>query len=125
MNQVILFGGGDAGGFYIDPNGHIHRIPPYTPYLVSLVRSFGALVQAEHRARGEDKAELATLADSMQTALVAHVERTAGPVAAQAGIVSYDPEDGFVCGNGPHRFPIPHPHGESIAAALETVTASH
>jgi hypothetical protein len=27
----ILFGGGDAGGFYIDSNGKLHKIPPYDP----------------------------------------------------------------------------------------------
>jgi hypothetical protein len=30
IEMVVLFGGGDAGGFII-LNGKIHRIPPYNP----------------------------------------------------------------------------------------------
>jgi hypothetical protein len=30
VEMVVLFGGGDAGGFIII-NGKIHRIPPYNP----------------------------------------------------------------------------------------------
>ncbi len=126
MSQVILFGGGytDAGGWYIDANGHVHKIPPYDPYVSSLFTTLSSLVKAESAARDADKKEAGSLADFVQAAVVTHVERTAGPVAAQAGIVFYDPEgDGFICGNNGGRHPIGPPRAE-LAGAVAALAAN-
>jgi hypothetical protein len=124
MAQVILFGGGDGGGFYIDANGRLHKIPPYDPSAVALVRSFGYLVRAESLARGATaKKEVSALADAVQGAVYAHIEKSVGSGAAQGTIVSVSDEgDGF-CGTPTGRHHIgPQPRGQ--IAALEGVTAS-
>lgn len=68
MNSIILFGGGDGGGWYIGTDGKIHRIPPWNPEselanIVSVLTTAGELTQeagsVSNRELGESMLHLA------------------------------------------------------------------
>ena len=128
MMQVILFGGGDAGGIYIDANGKVHRIPPFDPYAASLTRAFASLVTAESYARGSNEKEAAAFADQVQESFVAHVERSIGASVGAAGIVYDDPtaaSSAAMAGAGrSRRRPRPRPRRRDPRHARQQSTKS-
>lgn len=112
--MVVLFGGGDGGGFYIGPDGKIHRIPPWTPDSMAHLKAANSLLQAARLSEDISAKEISTMAQKLiskavQTTLKGVVITDATPIAFM------DVDGGFVCGStGKPRFtfpvPSPRPH---------------
>lgn len=110
MPTIILFGGGDGGGFIITANG-VRRIPPFDPALAAQLRGISLLVNAvtrlpDKRAQGELR-DIATKASNFA---VEQIEGIFGPLEADSTIVYEDSGGGFTCGStGKPPIPIPFP----------------
>ena len=62
----ILFGGGDAGGFYIDGNGKLHKIPPYDPGVLREVELGVTMLSRAAKVRDKDlSGRLESLGESL------------------------------------------------------------
>lgn len=104
---LILFGGGDGGGYRITPHG-IHRIDPFGPAVFGQLKAVSALVQAQHSVpEGAIRNELGALTTRLSGEVVAETGRAAG---TRGGLVYLDDVDGgFICGStGQPPIPIPH-----------------
>jgi hypothetical protein len=117
--MLILFGGGDGGGIYIDANGKIHRIPPWDPHVMNELKATNAVLRAA--AGLSDKGmvgQLSEFGERLTTATIPEllkspeVVKSVGQRGVEVGPVAFlDAEDGFVCGStgkGPGHIPIPH-----------------
>src|SRR2546423_64866 len=77
--MFILFGGGDAGGFWIGSDGKIHRIPPWTPDIVAQFKAVSALVTLG--AQVNDAAvvkDAGALAERLSTTVIPKATKIAG-----------------------------------------------
>jgi hypothetical protein len=112
--MMVLFGGGDGGGFWIGPDGKIHRIPPWNPELLRQLRAAKAVLSAAD-GLGEKGLgrELLGIGERLTTTAIPEVVKVAGQAGAEEGpVVFMDAEDGFVCGStGKRPIPFPVPHG--------------
>jgi hypothetical protein len=114
---MILFGGGDGGGFYIGPDGKIHRIPPWTPDVMSELKAVNALSTASQRLGNAPLGkEMFSLAERVSSTVIPQIAKSVhGGLAADQSVAFIDADDGFVCGStGRHPLPFPIPHGPSV-----------
>ncbi len=103
MRVVILFGGGDAGGLIIGPNG-VKPIPPFDPRVRVKLRATLALLQAsEQLADDELGSVLAEHAESLARRTVPEVEKDVGEVGPEGGVAFIDMDAILWCGNEPPR----------------------
>ncbi len=108
MAQVIIFGGGDAGGIIITPNG-VRRIPPFDPSILLQLRGVSSLIQSTLYARTERLGqEFFSVLNKLSNLIVGRVEAVVGQLDAENSLVYQDDEGGFTCGsNG--KLPLPFP----------------
>lgn len=110
MAQVILFGGGDAGGLIITPDG-IRRIPPFDPAITVQLKAVGTLLRAQPTLRDTPiQKEVDAITTSLATMAAQQVETKVGQLDEGSGIICFDDDDGFVCGSTgkpPIPFPVP------------------
>ncbi len=111
MRIVILFGGGDAGGLIIGPNG-VEPIPPFDPRVrVQLGATAALLKAAEQLADDELGSVLAEHAESLAKRTVRDVERDIAEIGPEGGIAFIDIDAVLWCGNEPPRIvprgPVP------------------
>jgi hypothetical protein len=107
--MLVLFGGGDGGGFYVGPDGKFHKIPPYSPDVGAKLKATNHLLQATRLAR-LPHAELVGHAQNLFAA--AAPEAAKGVIIVDGSPVVYlDVDGGFTCGStGPHlHLKDPHP----------------
>jgi len=119
--MIILFGGGDGGGFSIF-DGQVHPIPPLGPDLVEYLRALGHLVRV---GEGQVKAEVATDAQQAARNLVGRLsqfEKAAGVIITEGRVADFafsDVDGGFICGNNGRNLvsfpPRPRPIGGAAA----------
>ena len=86
VELVVLFGGGDGGG-YIILNGHIYRIPPYDPETPvgraqAVLNAANSLVQAASVNR-ELGPELTAVAQKLTGEAVAQITKAIAPAKAK------------------------------------------
>ncbi|HEY2163374.1 MAG TPA: hypothetical protein VGH04_05260 [Gemmatimonadaceae bacterium] len=108
--MLVLFGGGDGGGFWVGADGKLHPIPPYGPDILRQLRAVSALVAVATHDEGTFTKEAESLAERLSTTVIPEVTKFAG--ATQLGdssIAFVDGDDGFVCGST-GKLPIPIPH---------------
>jgi hypothetical protein len=108
--MLILFGGGDGGGFWVGADGKLHHIGPYGPDILRQLKAVSALVNVTAHHDGAITKEAGALAERLSTTVIPEVTKVAG--ATQLGdnsIAFIDGDDGFVCGSTGKR-PIPIPH---------------
>lgn len=107
--MLILFGGGDGGGIYVDGNGKIHRIPPWSPDTMRQLKAVSALVGVAITNDAGITKEAGALAERLSTKVIPQLVKSAG--ATQLGensIAFVDDDGGFVCGStGKHPIPVP------------------
>lgn len=110
--MFVLFGGGDAGGIYIGPDGKVHRIPPWNPEVLNQLKAVKALVAASTTIKdGALGKEISALAERISTSVIPHAANIAGASKIDGGIAFFDPDGGFTCGTkGQHPVPFPGPH---------------
>jgi len=112
--MVILFGGGDGGGFIITANG-IRRIPPYDPPILHALKGARHLAQAAATGSGD----LSGIATRVATGALEQIQKSAGSFGRAGEIVFLDEDGGFVCGStGKPPIPIPFPHGLTLEGSL-------
>jgi len=112
--MMILFGGGDGGGIYIDANGRPHRIPPWSPDVMAQLKAANVLTTAAQRVAVPDLGkEMSGLAERLTGALVPQLAKGLGGIAPGENTVAFvDGDGGFTCGStGKHPIPFPVPHG--------------
>jgi hypothetical protein len=108
--MLILFGGGDGGGIWIDQNGTVHRIPPWTPDVLFSWKAASKLTAATVGLSDGVREEVLGIATKMVADLVGPVIAQAPDAGGDYGIVFFDVDDGFVCGStGLPPIPIPGP----------------
>ncbi|HEY0525596.1 MAG TPA: hypothetical protein VGD08_19545 [Stellaceae bacterium] len=108
MAQVIIFGGGDAGGIIITEHG-VRRIPPFDPGILLQLRGVSSLAQSTLFARAEHLGqEFASLLNKLSNVVVGRVEAVVGQLDAENSLVYQDDEGGFTCGST-GKPPIPFP----------------
>ena len=72
----VLFGGGDAGGFYIDGNGKLHKIPPYDPGVLREVELGATLLSRAAQVRDKDlRGRMESLGESLISAHAAELQK--------------------------------------------------
>jgi len=109
MAQVILFGGGDAGGLIIGPNG-VRPIPPFDPALRLQLRGLSALLNGATRTAGKPPREMGRLINRISNLVFEHVEAVVGPLEGEHSLIYQDDDGGFSCGStGKPPIPIPWP----------------
>lgn len=107
MRRIILFGGGDGGGFIIGPKG-VKPIPPFTPKIRLQLRGLSALLNGSVLMAGESAIKMNKLLTETSNLLMAEVEGIVGPLDSELSIIYQDNDGGFTCGStGPIRFPWP------------------
>ena len=123
MAQVILFGGGDAGGLLIGPNG-VRPIPPFDPALLRQIRAVSELTGAGRSlGRDERRREFQELTNKLSNLVVEQVEGVVGPLEPENGLIYQDDDGGFTCGStGRPPLPIPWPAPRS-PSPIELVTS--
>ena len=109
MARVILFGGGDAGGLIIGPNG-VRPIPPFDPSLRLQIKGVSAILNGARFSTKKENQEMATLITRMNNLLIEQIEATVGPIEKDNGFVYQDDDGGFTCGStGKPPIPFPWP----------------
>ncbi len=108
--MLILFGGGDGGGFYVGADGKIHRIPPWTPDVQVQLKAVSALVALDGVHETGLAKEATALAERLSTKVIPQITKTVGaPQLGDTSIAFVDGDEGFVCGStGKHPIPVPH-----------------
>ncbi len=112
--MMVLFGGGDGGGIYIDAKGVLHRIPPWTPDLMAQLKAVNALTSAAGRVKApEIGKEMHGLAERLASGVIPRLAQSVGGIGAGENTVAFfDGDDGFFCGStGKRPIPFPIPHG--------------
>jgi hypothetical protein len=104
--MIILFGGGDAGGIQILPNGVVKPIPPLDPTLRASLKNVSKLA-ASGQGAGDDatRAQLAVIATEASAGVISQVASLVGVEAGDSSLIYLDWDDGFFCGNVP--IPVP------------------
>lgn len=105
MAQVILFGGGDAGGFIIGPNG-VRPIPPFDPSIRLQLRGLSALLSGITSIPEKPQREMGKLVNKVSNLIVEQVEAVVGQLDEKSSLVYQDADGGFTCGSG-GKPPIP------------------
>ena len=120
--MLILFGGGDGGGFYVGADGRIHRIPPWTPDVQAQLKAVSALVALDGVHESGIAKEATALAERLSTKVIPQITKTVGtPQLGDTSIAFVDGDEGFVCGStGKHPIPVPH----HVAANLYSPVSS-
>jgi hypothetical protein len=111
--MMVLFGGGDGGGFWVGADGKVHKIPPWTPDNMALLRASAAILKAGLHVSGHASLanELSAVAEKVTSSVIPVLAKGA-ELGAGAQVAFIDGDDGFTCGStGKHPFPIPVPHG--------------
>src|SRR5438128_2344103 len=110
--MLVLFGGGDAGGIYIGPDGKVHRIPPWNPEILAQLKAVKALTAAAAVVRDAALGkQIASLAEHISSTVIPQAAGIAGATQIDGGIAFFDPDGGFTCGTtGHHPIPFPGPH---------------
>ena len=119
MGHVILFGGGDGGGFIITANG-IKPIPPWTPKLAQQLRAVSALarVSKDRPAGVVAGREFTPLLEKLSVDAIGQVATQAG--AGEHSFVYVDDDGGgFRCGST-GKPPIPFPP-KGLGSAVEAL----
>jgi hypothetical protein len=112
MAQAILFGGGDAGGLIITPEG-VRPIPPFDPGLRKQLRAVSLLLASERSIQDtETRRQLASLTNRLTNLVIGEVEAVTGPLTGDQGLIYQDNDGGFTCGTtGKPPIPIHWPPG--------------
>lgn len=127
MKQVILFGGGDAGGFIITEHG-IRPIPPFDPGILLNLKAANAMVQAIAATREAGlRTKVSKAAGSLCNLAIEQIEEAVGPLEGENALVFQDDDGGFSCGSTgkpPIGFPwpprsLPDAHGYVAAGVVE------
>lgn len=109
MAKVVLFGGGDGGGFIFSERG-VRPIPPFDPAVRLQLRGLSALLAGTRRMSGKPPRELGTLLNKVANLVVEQVEAVVGPVDGEDALVYQDDDGGFTCGStGKPPIPFPWP----------------
>jgi hypothetical protein len=109
MAQVILFGGGDAGGLIIGPNG-VRPIPPFDPYIRLQLRGLSAMLAGITRIPEKTQREMAKLVNRVSNLVMEQVEAVVGRLEGDNSLIYQDEDGGFTCGStGKPPIPIPWP----------------
>lgn len=109
MAQVILFGGGDAGGFIISATG-VRPIPPFDLGVRLQLRGLSALLAGTTRSLGHPPSEMPTLLQRIAGTVMEEVEGVVGKIDGDHGFVYQDDDGGFSCGStGKPPIPFPWP----------------
>jgi len=120
MAQVIIFGGGDAGGIIITEHG-VRRIPPWDPGVLLQLRGVSALAQSTLFARPEQIGqEFSSLLNKLSNFVVGRIEGIVDQLDATNSIVYQDDDGGFVCGST-GKPPIPFPKNGPLVPHLSDV----
>lgn len=104
---LVLFGGGDGGGFWITSSG-VKAVPPFTPKTISALKAAGALANAAAMNREEAGGTLlAEMATSAHEFAIRSITSAIGESMGSVGTIIFqgDGDDGF-CATPPHG---PHP----------------
>lgn len=111
-SRVILFGGGDAGGLIIGPNG-VSPIPPFGPAILRQLKAIAGLLIAERELLGPEQGrQLGSLTNRLSNLVVGQIEAEVGGLAADDGLIYQDDDGGFRCGStGKPPIPFPWPAG--------------
>lgn len=108
MAKVILFGGGDAGGILIGPNG-VTPIPPFDPPLLMQLRAISLMLRAESSLDDpESRRQLGALLNKFSNLSMSQIEERVGSLDPNDGLIYQDSDGGFYCGST-GRPPIPFP----------------
>lgn len=128
--MMILFGGGDGGGFYIGADGKLHRIPPWNPETMAELKAVNALAAASQQLANKGLAkDMFSLAERVSSTVIPQIAKGVhGGIGADASVAFIDDDGGFVCGStGKHPIPVPVPHytglGNVATAAAPTASA--
>jgi len=123
--MLILFGGGDGGGFWVDRNGKIHRIPPYDPEIFRQLKAVSALVNVAAHHDGAIAREAEALAETLSTTAIPEIARIAGATELGDHSVAFvDGDDTFVCGStGKHPGPLPHHLASNVFSPVSSQPA--
>src|SRR5258708_40329193 len=110
--MMVLFGGGDGGGFWIGADGKVHKIPPWTPDTMAVLRASAAILKASSHVSGSSLThELTAVAEKLTASVIPGLAKGA-ELGAGGQVVFLDGDDGFTCGTtGKHPIPVPVPHG--------------
>lgn len=109
MAQLILFGGGDAGGLLIGPKG-VRPLPPIDPAVRSQLRGLSALLNGNVAAEAKQAKEMASLINKISNLLITQVQGSVGPLDAENSLIYQDEGGGFYCGStGKPPIPFPWP----------------
>lgn len=125
--MLVLFGGGDGGGFWVGQDGKLHRIPPYGPDILRQLRAVSVLVDVAAHNNGEFTKEAGALAERLSTTVIPEVTKFAGaPQLGDNSIAFVDGDDGFVCGStGRRPVPIPHHLTGNVFSPVSSQPAVH
>jgi hypothetical protein len=109
MAQLILFGGGDAGGLFIGPKG-VRPIPPLDLNIRLQLRGLSALLKGSEPMQKKSSQEMATLMNKLSNLIFTQVEGIIGPLEGDHSLIYQDDEGGFYCGStGKPPLPFPWP----------------
>jgi len=116
MAKVIWKGNGI--GIVVSSKG-VRIIPPCDPELLATLQAIAG-IQGAHRSLPADvQREATALSARLGTIAVAAAQKLAGErLDADGGLVFYDAEDGFTCGNGKPPVPLPQPNRIALPSAL-------
>jgi hypothetical protein len=114
--MLILFGGGDGGGFYVGPDGKVHTIPPFDPEAKALLVGVNQFLQAVRLIPGlKIGEELQHVVSTSLSNALSRIGKTAGGVIIDGSPLVFIGDDGGYCGTiAPHQllprpFPPPPP----------------
>ena len=122
MAKVILFGGGDAGGLIIGPNG-VRPIPPFDPSIRLQLRGLSALINGITRMPEKPEREMGKLINRVSNLIVEQVEAVVGRLEGENSLIYQDEDGGFTCGST-GKPPIPFPWPPQQSSSLADLIAS-
>ena len=119
MAKLILFGGGDAGGILITPNG-VKPIPPFDPLLRLRLRGLSLLLHGSTSLDANAHRESEGLTTKVSHILVNDLQDVAGVGSLEGAntVVYWDVDGGFTCGSTGKPFPFP-PKGNRVDPRLD------
>jgi hypothetical protein len=127
MAQVILFGGGDAGGLIIGPNG-VRPIPPFDPSIRLQLRGLSAMLAGITRIPEKPQREMGKLVNRVSNLVIEQVEAVVGRLEGDNSLIYQDDDGGFTCGStGKPPIPIPWPplQSPSLSDLIATGALEH
>jgi len=105
MAQLIIFGGGDAGGLLIGTKG-VRPIPPFDPNIRLQLRGLSALLNGSDPVPQKSAREMATLMNKLSNLIFSKVEDIIGPLEGDNSLIYQDDDGGFYCGSS-GKAPVP------------------